>query len=115
MTINLPWPTRLLSPNDRSHWTKKAKAKSAYRETCKLLAIANKPALPQGSIHLMITFHPPSMRAFDLDNALASIKSGLDGVADAWGVNDKMFRPITVDFGDKIDNGRVTIRVTREA
>lgn len=109
MSISIPWPPRLLSPNDRSHWTKKAKAKAAYRDTCKLIGLANVPKLPQGHIHLTITFHPPTMRAFDLDNALASIKSGLDGIADAWGVNDKMFRPITVDFGDKVDGGKILI------
>ena len=109
MTISIPWPARVLSPNDRSHWTKKSKAKASYKETCKLLALANVPKLPQGRIHLRIVFHPPSMRAFDLDNALASIKSGLDGIADAWGVNDKMFRPITVDFGDKVDGGTILI------
>lgn len=59
----------------------------------------------------MIIFHPPSARGFDLDNALASIKSGLDGIAESWGVNDKMFRPITIDFGDKVDNGHVSISI----
>lgn len=113
MMLSIPWPPSILSPNNTSHWTKKAKAKAAYRETCKLLALANVPKLPQGRIHLTIVFHPPSMRAFDLDNALASIKSGLDGIADAWGVNDKMFRPITVDFGDKVDGGNITITLEK--
>lgn len=111
MHLTIPWPPRVLSPNDRSHWTKKAKAKAAYRDTCRLLALANVPKLPQGHIHLNVVFHPPTMRAFDLDNALATCKSGIDGIADAWGVNDKMFRPYTINFGDKVQNGCVVITI----
>ena len=51
------------------------------------------------SLHVSITFHPPSNRRQDLDNMLASIKSGLDGVADAIGVDDSNWT-ITIARGD---------------
>jgi len=109
--LELPYPPTILRPNNPSHWRAKAKAKSLYRAQCHLRAKDNIPKLPQGYIHLHIVFHPPTLRAFDLDNALAQIKSGIDGIADAWGVNDKMFRPYTIDFGEKRDGGMVVVSV----
>lgn len=58
---------------------------------------------------MAIIFSPPSRRGFDLDNALASIKAGIDGISEAWGINDKFFRPISIDFGDVKKNGEVRI------
>ncbi|MBO9679547.1 MAG: hypothetical protein J7556_14995 [Acidovorax sp.] len=40
-------------------------------------------------LHLSLTFYPPTRRAFDLDNALARMKSGLDGLSDVLGVDDR--------------------------
>ena len=40
-------------------------------------------------LHVSLVFYPPSRRAFDLDNMLARMKSGLDGLADVLGVDDK--------------------------
>lgn len=88
--IVLPWPPKELSPNARIHWAKLAKAKKQYRATC------TAQALEQGlcrmnaqNLHLALTFYPPSRRAYDLDNALARMKSGLDGLADVLGVDDQ--------------------------
>lgn len=58
----------------------------------------------------MIIFHPPDKRHRDLDNMLASIKYGLDGIALAWGVNDKDFKPITIDIGEPVAKGQITIK-----
>ena len=55
----------------------------------------------EGPIHLDIEFVPPNKRAHDLDNCLAAIKAGLDGVADAWGVNDKRFA-LTIHKADRV-------------
>lgn len=60
---------------------------------------------------MAIIFFPPSKRGFDLDNALASIKAGIDGISEAWGINDKMFRPITIDFGAVKKNGEVVVLI----
>lgn len=45
----------------------------------------------EGELFVSVTFHAPTRRSFDLDNALAATKAGIDGVSDAWGVNDKRF------------------------
>lgn len=88
--IVLPWPPKELSPNARLHWTKLAKAKKAYRAACAAQAMAQGLRRMQADkLHLSLTFYPPNRRAFDLDNALARMKSGLDGLADVLGVDDR--------------------------
>lgn len=64
----------------------------------------------EGSIHLKITFLPPSRRHFDLDGLLSRIKSGLDGVADGLGVDDNRFA-LTIDRGNVCPPGWVRIEV----
>lgn len=109
----LPWFPFELRPNASSpgNWRKKSTAAKAYRARCGWIAKLNKPELPNGNIHLLITFCPPSKRAMDLDNCLAAIKSGIDGLADAWGINDKRFYPITIDWGEVIKDGCVKISI----
>jgi len=88
--VTLPWPPKDLSPNARVHWTRLAKAKKAYRAACALQAQAQGVRrLAADKLHVHLTFYPPTRRAFDLDNALARMKSGLDGLADVLGVDDK--------------------------
>lgn len=89
MTLTLPWPPRELSPNARTHWAKLAKAKRTYREACAWTAKEQgAERINADVLHLTLTFYAPTRRAFDLDNALASLKSGLDGLADVLGVDD---------------------------
>lgn len=113
MRIELPWPPSVLSPNNRKHWTVKAKAKKQYRSDCYYLTHNANVILPPGdyNLKLIIMFHPPSKRSFDTDNMLARLKSGIDGVADALGVNDKRFRPITIDIGAPVKGGMVVLTV----
>lgn len=91
--IVLPWPPKELSPNARMHFRAKAAAVKAYRETAYWLAHkADMPPFPEaGGIAVRFDFHPPDKRRRDLDNMLASIKAGVDGIADAWGVDDQRF------------------------
>ena len=93
--VILPWPPKELSPNSTLHWSKKAQKKKEYRTACWALSLeAGLKALEgDGKIELDITFCPPDKRHRDADNMVASIKSGLDGVADALKVNDKRFLP----------------------
>lgn len=107
----LPWPDKKLNPNNRSHWRVKAPIKAAQKEVGYNVAIENIP-LKQDTYHLELIFHPPTKAHRDIDNLLSSVKSMLDGVALAWGVNDKNFRPITIDFGDIVKKeGKVVLRV----
>lgn len=89
MRIILPWPTKDLSPNARGHWAIKARAKKAYRADCSAQARSQGMGrMDAERLHLKITFVPPNRRARDLDNMLASLKSGLDGLCDVLGVDD---------------------------
>lgn len=88
--ITLPWPPKDLSPNSRIHWAKLAQAKKAYRTECFLQArIAGVKRQEARRAHVSISFVPPDRRGRDLDNCLAMLKSGLDGIADALGIDDK--------------------------
>lgn len=110
LEVTLPWPPSSLSPNARMHWAQLAKAKKAYREACAWQAKAQgaKP-MEADKLHLTLTFVPPSRRAYDLDNALARMKSGLDGLADVLGVDDKHWS-LTIQKGEGI-GGMVKVRV----
>jgi crossover junction endodeoxyribonuclease RusA len=110
MKITLPWPPSILSPNARAHWARKDAPRKKYKGDCYLLAWAKKPELPEGKIPLKITFCPPDRRKRDMDNMLSSIKAGLDGISQAWGVDDSRFRPI-LDIGDVVKHGAVVVEV----
>ena len=90
--IELPWPSKELSPNARCHWAVKARAVSAYRKKCYLLAkMAGMAAPSTGKLMLQIEFVPPTRRGVDDDNALAAFKAGRDGLADALRIDDRRF------------------------
>ena len=90
-SIEYPFPPKELNPNQQLHWAVKAKHKKNYREICKMLTLGL--VLPIDKlIDMHITFYPPDRRHRDDDNLVAAFKSGRDGIADASGINDKMFR-----------------------
>lgn len=108
--ITLPWPPTGLSPNARLHWAELAKLKKAYREACAWQAKAQGlKAMKADSLHLTLTFYPPTRRAYDLDNALARLKAGLDGLADVLGVDDSNWS-LTISKGDGI-GGMVKVQI----
>ncbi len=112
-TVVFPWPPKELNPNARLHWAVLARAKKAYRNACWILAKkAGMSADTLGdakaaSVHL--AFYRPDKRGRDADNLIASMKAGLDGLADALKVNDNIFR-ITFDISDDI-GGMVKVTV----
>lgn len=118
MKIELPWPDRALNPNARAHFMVKARAAKAYRVAAgwaaKAALASGEPEIPQeGKIRVGVVFVPPNnRRRLDLDNALASIKAGLDGLADVLKVNDVRFA-LTIEMGepDPEKAGRVEITV----
>lgn len=112
LTLTLPWPPKELSPNTRQHWSKLAKAKRAYRAACAWTAKQQGAGrIEAQKLHLTITFVPPNRRAHDLDNCLARLKSGLDGLADVLGVDDKNWT-LTISKADAI-GGMVKVEVAR--
>lgn len=110
MILTLPWPPTGLSPNARNHWSKLAKLKKQYREACAWTAASQGAApTPATALHLTLTFVPPTRRAYDLDNALARMKSGLDGLADVLRVDDRHWS-LTICKGEGI-GGFVRVEV----
>jgi crossover junction endodeoxyribonuclease RusA len=111
MLVILPWPPAELSPNARVHWAKKAKVAKAYRLAAAWGAQGGFVPGDLNSASAAITFNPPDNRRRDLDNMLASIKSGLDGIAAAIGVDDSKWA-LTIRKGAVVKGGQVTVEVT---
>lgn len=93
LTITMRHPVAALRPNGgRAHWSVVARAKKQARGNAKLLALH---ALGRDGLdgfrpcryRVVWYFHmgPPP----DHDNVIASLKSALDGCADAFKVNDR--------------------------
>lgn len=108
--IRLPWPAKGLSPNARMHHMALAKLKAGYRRQCGLLAAQHRQALPD-SPALVLEFNPPDRRRRDRDNLLASMKSGIDGVCDALGVDDSIFDPLIVSMKEPTKGGAVILKI----
>lgn len=110
-TVTLPWPPRACSPNGQhGHWRTRWRAKKQYQEACAWQCRADgvKP-IAADRVVVHIEFVKPSRRRMDLDNALASIKSGLDAVSEAIGIDDSKWQ-ISMAFADEI-GGFVRIHV----
>ena len=94
--LTFPWPPPPLKPNVKTHWATKAKSVKEYKEICFYLTKEqNLPEREYSEMHL--TFIPPSKRHYDLDNLLASMKAGLDGMAMALNIDDRCFTKITIE------------------
>ena len=117
--IELPWPSSSLSPNSRTHWAQLAKAKKAFRTRCKVLAVGSGlPAVKNAVagqlgafVRVSLLFAPPDRRRRDLDNVLASMKSGLDGLADAMGVDDSRWKLAIEMAPEPVKGGAVLVTV----
>ena len=117
MIVSVPWPSKLLSPNSRAHWAPKAREKRKARSDAAWLTIAapgfrdaQEAMQDELPIPVSITFHPPDARKRDLDNALASSKAMLDGIAEALGVDDSRF-VLTIKMGDARKPGSVEVEL----
>lgn len=107
----LPWPDKKLSPNARQHWAQRSAAVKRARSQAYLLTRGSmsqpgeawdkmRAATPSDQINVRLTFEPPARYRYDIDNLVARMKSSLDGIADAIGVDDYNFRlerPVMAD------------------
>ncbi len=123
VTLVLPAaPPRELSPNARVHWRTKATAAKATRDaatlvTRSLLARAPRPAFiddPALVVDIEIMWGSGRKR-MDADNATSMMKSGLDGIADGLGVNDRVFRLEALRQGFATDRAGSVVVVIRPA
>lgn len=113
MMVVLPWPSRTLAPNMRVHWAQKARAAKIARSEAAWWARAAgvRPVRkPPQAFDVSLIFHPPDARRRDLDNLIASMKASLDGIADAMGVDDNLFR-IHARRGEPKEFGAVRIEI----
>ena len=86
--LTLDWPARQLFPNARVHYQVKARYAKQSREYGYYALKQSGFKIPE-TAHLFIQFVFPNRRLTDIDNCLAAMKSALDGLADASGVDDK--------------------------
>jgi crossover junction endodeoxyribonuclease RusA len=112
LKIKIPWPPKYLSPNSRVHWAKKAKSAKKYKADCFFLAKnAGLVEVNSKKIDVHIDFYAPDKRRRDIDNLIASIKNGLDGIADAIKVDDHCF-VIAANLNEKIvKNGIIEVSI----
>lgn len=109
IVITLPWPRAKLNPNRSKglYWDATSALRKQARDGAVLLTknAMKGQAVGAGAIALTITFIQPDRRARDRDNLLAALNPSLDGVANALGVNDARFDPITLrrEYGAKPD------------
>jgi len=98
--LRLPFPPSELMLNNKNgkHWGATHAVKKKYREDCFYLTKhMGKDFIDDGeAIRVTLIYLMPDKRQRDVDNLLAASKAGLDGVAEALGVNDSQFQPISV-------------------
>jgi crossover junction endodeoxyribonuclease RusA len=111
----LPWPHKDLSPNARVHWRQKAQTTKNVRKAAMIMAMQadwSGASLPEGRLHLHVTFYPPTKRLPDDDNMLARFKPYRDGIADALGIDDKRFISHPLVSTEVRKGGQVVVRIT---
>lgn len=116
LTLTLPWPPAQLSPNARhAHWATLARLKRRYRSVCGLMAMAagaSRIGAPE-RLAVSMTFCPPDRRARDMDNCIAAMKAGLDGLADATGIDDSRWS-LRIERGEPVRGGAVVVTMESE-
>ena len=111
VTIELPWPNKILSPNTRGCWQTKLDAKEAAKELGYWVGAQHSGQL-RGNVHAWLTFYPPDKRKRDLDNLLASMKSDIDGVCTGLGIDDSQIKRVTAEWGDLLPKtGKVVLHM----
>ena len=113
--IVLPWIDSALLPNrnDGRKWQVTASRKKAARKVGYYAALQAgfgfDPLDPDLDHSLDIVYNPPRKPGPDFDNLARAMKPTLDGIADALGVNDYRFNPVSLRRGVPVDGGQVTV------
>lgn len=102
LTIILPWPDPALFPNAKGgkHWTsfqaQKVRARQdgffAAKQALGAHTLIQSTRMP---VNVMFAF--PDRRNRDIEGCIGAIKHHVDGIAQALGVDDRIFRPWTLD------------------
>ena len=99
ISIDLPWPSRVLSPNARPNRYYKAQVFKQTRLGVKAITLDRmrsegiKSIEPKGDglLNIQLVLTPPINRQRDEDNMVANCKAVFDGIAEAVKVNDHFF------------------------
>lgn len=97
LTIVLPLPDPLLTPNVRLHWAERAREVKRQRYEARVGTYCQLPDVlpelaPDSRWRLDVEVRPrPRMKRHDDDNLWSALKSYRDGIADALLVDDKQF------------------------
>ena len=113
VSVSLPWPSAVLSPNARAHFMRKASAIKKARSEAALMTRAAKPApVPaEGPLRVCILATPSAHRTRDADNMVARLKAALDGIAQGLGVDDSRFVVWPVQWAEPKRPGGVVVTV----
>jgi len=105
MILEFDYPDMALSPNRKNgkQWGSTINAKKnardvSYYATKQQFKTLKDIDISNINIKLKITYVQTDKRHRDLDNLLSASKATLDGMAKALNVDDKNFRPITIDI-----------------
>lgn len=115
MTIELPFPAKILWPNGRGHHMKKHRLFQDHKRWAYLAAYSVLPGCfkptPDARFRLLITVHPKTRNAIDKDNASAAMKAYQDGIAKAMKVDDSRFELPDLQFGEPVKGGSVVVSI----
>lgn len=113
--IRLPWPPAKTSANAsrQGDYLGKARAAKSYRTTCawECKAQCVRPIEAEGDISVLITYYPPTRHRVDWDNLANRAKQGWDAVAEAIGVDDSRWWPVTSQKGEPVKGGAVLVHI----
>lgn len=124
LKLALPWPARELWPNRSGRqgmpWQVKRRLAKEARALARLNALvegwnslaagANDP-WPVGDIPVTLTFCPPNRIRRDLDGMYSACKPYQDGLAEALGLDDSRFNPVTLRRGAVVKGGQVIVEI----
>lgn len=121
VTITLPLPDKVLSPNARCHWAVKSKATRSLRELSKWSTFAETSKLggmkkSWRTATVQARFYFRDKRRRDTDNMLASLKAAFDGLKDSGLiVDDSGLTHLPVQVAVDKANPRVELTITNGA
>jgi crossover junction endodeoxyribonuclease RusA len=106
------WPAPELWQNSRAHHMQRHRATKAARHEAEILAIqAGARAIRWREAYLVsVTFRPSPRSRADMQNLPATVKAHIDGIADALGVDDRVFS-VAFQVADKGGPGAVEFQV----
>ena len=118
MSVMLPWPPTKTSANgSQADYHGKARAAKSYKQVCAWECVRQKVKTinaPGDYLPVTITYFPPRNSRMDWDNISKRAKQGFDAVAEAIGVDDGRWWPVTLQRGAPVKGGSVMIEFRSE-